>query len=258
MSRLADRVKETATTTGTGTVTLLGAVAAFRGFLAALGAGGVYYAIVHQALAEWEVGVGTLTASPDALARTTVLASSNAGALVNFSAGVKDVFCTAPATVFAGRPGFLLAPEGAAFPATNFPELKKKIGTNWIDYVLGFDTTTAESCYWRFRIPSTAIFTAATLKVVSRQAAQVTGTVGWVFTSIAREDGAAWDTAGAADTVTAATVKGTAGQILIQSVPLTVTGWAAGSVLFCKLARDVANDTCSEDADLMHAVIELS
>jgi hypothetical protein len=101
MTRLADRVKETTSITGTGPATLAGAVAGFRAFLATLGAGGVYYAIVHQSLAEWEVGSGTLATGPDTLARTTVLASSNAGALVNFSAGLKDVFCTAPAAVFA-------------------------------------------------------------------------------------------------------------------------------------------------------------
>lgn len=96
---LADRVKETSTTTGTGTLSLLGAVTNFVGFVAGVGdANTTYYAIVHQTLAEWEVGQGVVTdAATDTLSRAVVLASSNAGALVNFSAGTKDVWCDMPA-----------------------------------------------------------------------------------------------------------------------------------------------------------------
>jgi hypothetical protein len=259
MTRFADRVKETTTTTGTGTVTLAGAAAGFQTFLAALGAGPVYYAIVHQALTAWEVGIGTLASGPDTLARTTVLASSNAGAAVNFAAGVKDVFCTAPAAAFAAKqPGFLFTPESATFGPTNFPELKKKVGTNWVDYSLGFDTTTAETAYWRFKIPTTASFSAATIKLVSRQAAQVSGTVGWAIKTKARVDGDAYDVAGNLDTVSPGTVKGTAGMLLFQSQALTVTGWVPGAEVFLLIQRDVAADTCTEDAELLTAAIELS
>jgi len=88
---LADRVRETTTTTGTGTVTLAGAVTGFQTF-AAIGNGNTtYYTIAG------EVGIGTYTASGTTLARNTVLASSNSGSLVNFSAGTKDVFCDYPA-----------------------------------------------------------------------------------------------------------------------------------------------------------------
>ena len=92
----ADRVKETTTTTGTGTISLGGAATNFITFVAGIGdANRCYYSIVHQTLAEWEVGIGTVSdLVTDTLSRTTVLASSNAGALVNFSAGTKDVFCT--------------------------------------------------------------------------------------------------------------------------------------------------------------------
>lgn len=94
----ADRVKETTTTTGTGTITLAGAVAQFRSFASAFADGNVVqYAIVGQTGTEWEVGNGTLGASGTTLARTTVLASSNANAAVNFSAGTKDVFATVTA-----------------------------------------------------------------------------------------------------------------------------------------------------------------
>lgn len=89
---LADRVKETTTTTGTGTLALAGAASGFRAFSAVLANNDTcLYAIVGGA--EWEVGLGTWTTGNN-LARTTVLASSNAGAAVNLSAGTKDVFIT--------------------------------------------------------------------------------------------------------------------------------------------------------------------
>lgn len=94
---LADRVRETSTTTGTGAVTLGGAVTGFQTF-AAIGNGNTtYYTIAGQTVNEWEVGIGTYTSATTSLSRDTVLASSNAGALVNFSAGTKDVFCDYPA-----------------------------------------------------------------------------------------------------------------------------------------------------------------
>jgi len=97
---LNDRVKETTTTTGTGTINLGGAQTNFETFVAGIGDGNTtYYAIVHRSSAEFEVGLGTLTdASPDTLARTTIISSSNSDSAVNFSAGTKDVFCTMPAS----------------------------------------------------------------------------------------------------------------------------------------------------------------
>ena len=95
----ADRVKETTTTTGTGTVSLAGAETGFQTFVAGAGTGSeVYYSIVHQTANEWEVGKGTVTdATPDTLSRTTILSSSNSGSAVTFSSGTKDVFLTLPA-----------------------------------------------------------------------------------------------------------------------------------------------------------------
>ena len=99
--KFADRVKETTTTTGTGTINLGGAASGYQGFVAGVGTGNTCYYVI-AAGTEWEVGLGTVTdAAPDTLSRTTVLSSSNAGALVNFSAGTKDVFCVAPAAILA-------------------------------------------------------------------------------------------------------------------------------------------------------------
>ena len=96
---LNDRVKETTTTTGTGTLNLAGAATGFETFVAGIGNSNVtYYCIAGQGTAEFEVGIGTVTdASPDTLSRTTILSSSNSDSAVNFSAGTKDVFCTLPA-----------------------------------------------------------------------------------------------------------------------------------------------------------------
>jgi hypothetical protein len=94
-----DRVKETTTTTGTGAVSLGGAVTGFETFAAGVGnSNTTYYAIVHQTAAEFEVGLGTLDGDSSDLTRTTVISSSNSDSAVDFAAGTKDVFCTIPAS----------------------------------------------------------------------------------------------------------------------------------------------------------------
>lgn len=95
--KVADRVKETSTTTGSGTLSLAGAASGHRAFSDVCSNGDtVFYAIAHQTAAEWEIGLGTWSTG-NSLARTSVLASSNAGAAVTLSAGTKDVFLTSPA-----------------------------------------------------------------------------------------------------------------------------------------------------------------
>ena len=92
----ADRVKETSTTAGTGTLTLAGAMYGFQSF-AAIGNGNTtYYSIYDNSTGDWEVGIGTYTASGTTLSRTTVLASSTGGTLVSFSSASKEVFVTYP------------------------------------------------------------------------------------------------------------------------------------------------------------------
>jgi hypothetical protein len=94
-----DRVKETSTTTGTGTISLAGAETGYESFVSGIGTTNTtYYAIELNSANEFEVGIGTVTdASPDTLSRDTVISSSNGDAKVNFSAGTKNVFCTLPA-----------------------------------------------------------------------------------------------------------------------------------------------------------------
>lgn len=115
MPFMSDRVKETTTTTGTGTVTLAGAVTGYQSFSTAFGSSAtVYYTIAGGS--EWEVGIGTT--GTGTLARTTVLASSNSGSAVNFSAGTKDVFCTAPASRIATVPEDVTTTATTASPKT--------------------------------------------------------------------------------------------------------------------------------------------
>jgi hypothetical protein len=92
---IADRVKETSTTTGTGTYTLAGAVNGFETFNSVGDGNTTFYCCTDGT--DFEVGIGTYTASGTTLARTTILQSSNADAAVNWSAGTRTVFCTLPA-----------------------------------------------------------------------------------------------------------------------------------------------------------------
>ena len=94
-----DRVKETTTTTGTGTLTLGGAVTGFETFAAGVGhSNTTYYAVTLPGTAEFEVGLGTLSSDSSTIARTTIISSSNSDSAVNFSAGTKTIFCTIPAS----------------------------------------------------------------------------------------------------------------------------------------------------------------
>lgn len=92
-----DRVQETTTSVGTGTVSLAGAVTGYQSFAVVGNGNQTYYTIADQSGSNWEVGVGTYYLANTSLARTTVLASSNANAAVTFGAGTKSVFVTYPA-----------------------------------------------------------------------------------------------------------------------------------------------------------------
>jgi hypothetical protein len=94
---LKDRVKETTTTTGTGSLTLLGASVGYQSFLVIGNGNTCYYAISSTTGNEWEVGIGTYSTTGPTLARTTILSSSNSGSVVSLSAGTKDVYVVYPA-----------------------------------------------------------------------------------------------------------------------------------------------------------------
>jgi len=109
---LKDRVRESTTTAGTGTLTLDGAVGGFQGFSVIGNGNTTYYAIVDVTTGAWEVGVGTYTASGQTLSRDTVLESSSGGTLVAFTSNIKDVFCTYPAE----RAAYLDSATNATIP----------------------------------------------------------------------------------------------------------------------------------------------
>jgi len=92
---LKDRVKETTTTISTGTYTLAGAVTGYQSFSVVGDGNTTYYTVTNGT--DWEVGIGTYTASGTTLSRDTILASSNSGNAVSWGAGSKDVFLTYPA-----------------------------------------------------------------------------------------------------------------------------------------------------------------
>lgn len=120
-----DRVRETSVTSGTGTLTLQGPVPGYQGFSAIGNGNTTYYCIAGSV--DWEVGLGTVSGST--LQRTSVLASSNNGSLVNFTSEVKQVFVTQPSSQFApistliqpsnnpGTSGQQLLSQGAGLPA---------------------------------------------------------------------------------------------------------------------------------------------
>ena len=115
-----DRVKQNSTTTGTGAFTVAGTLTGFDTFIIGIGGSNTtYYAIVNVGASpsEWEVGLGTLNAGGTVITRTEVITSSNSDALVNFTGGTKDVFCTLPASkaVYLDADGVPIGAASAGF-----------------------------------------------------------------------------------------------------------------------------------------------
>ena len=137
--KIADRVRETTTTAGTGTVTLLGAVTNFDRFSANLSdCDTTYYAIVDNTNGDFEVGLGTY--SSNTLARTTPISSSNSNSAVNFGVGTKDVFITTPASkmAFLNASGSLISSGGTSLMEVandTSPQLGGNLDVNGNDIV---------------------------------------------------------------------------------------------------------------------------
>lgn len=113
---VADRVKETTTTTGTSDLALGGAVDNFAAFGSVLSNGdSTYYAIIDSANNDYEIGIGTYSSSTDTLARSVILSSSNSDSIVTFGAGSKDVFVTYPAA----KAVYINASGGAVIPVSS-------------------------------------------------------------------------------------------------------------------------------------------
>ena len=182
---IADRVQETTTSTGTGTITLAGASTGFQSFSASGNGNNTYYTIAGRTTSEWEVGIGTYTASGTTLSRDTVLSSSTSGSLVNFSAGTKDVFVTPPASRSA-----LVQSAGSGL----------------------FAGTTAFTANGALYASSTTVVTSGTLPVASGGTGQTTYTNGQLLIG---------NTTG--NTLTKATLTGTANQVTVTNGTGSIT-----------------------------------
>ena len=197
---VADRVLETATSPGTGAVSLLGAVSGYVSFLTGVGNGNTtYYTIADQSGANWEVGLGTYNSTGSVLTRTTPIAGS-AATPVNFVSGTQNVFVTqlAEKAVYLDASGNTYAPNlGAATAST---------GT--------FTTLTATTLTGIAYGNGTSAFTAAST-------AQVLSVIGTVPIANGGTNSTATPTAGGAaygtDTALAYTAAGTTGQVLTSN-----------------------------------------
>jgi len=260
MAFVADRVKETSSTTGTGTLNLDGAAANFRSVVAGIGTGNqCYYSIVHQTLAEWEVGIGTVTdATPDTLSRTTVLASSNAGSLVTFSAGTKDVFVTIPAQALAGKrqvwiDAAAMLPRITNGPSRGFTEQSTNKNTH---ETLDFDTTTQEFAQFKWRMPKS--WNRGTVSFIPVwTAASGSGTVVFALQAVATSNDDTLDVAfGTEQTSTDTLLAALDSHEGPESAAITIAGTpATGDLVTYQIKRNVADDTLGVDAKLLGLVL---
>lgn len=154
-----DRVRETSTTTGTGTLTLAGSVTGFQSF-AAIGNGNTCAYVIEGVDAtgapsgEWETGIGTYTSSGTTMARTTVLASSNSGSVVTLSAGTKHVYVTPIASRIVGKQSIYI-PAGAMVTRTTNGAAAGTVETSTNKNIISsmdFDTTTQQFVQFSIRM----------------------------------------------------------------------------------------------------------
>jgi hypothetical protein len=169
---LLDRVKDSTTTTGTGTLTLSGSAATgFQNFSGIGNGNTTYYCISSSGSTEWEVGLGTYTSSGTTLSRDTVLSSSNSGALVNLSAGTKEVFCVYPSSkslLVTASTGAIIGPSGTTGERPGSPAvgmtryntttslLEAYIGSSWVSLVDQTSTQTLTNKRITPRVDTTA------------------------------------------------------------------------------------------------------
>lgn len=164
-----DRVRETSTSTGTGSFILNGAVAGFQSFSVIGNANTTYYTIVDAVTGAWEVGIGTYTSATTTLSRDTVLESSTGGAKIDFAAGTKDVFVTYPAERSVYVEGSNIVPATAA----TLPVVSGGTGAGTLTgYVKGAGTSplTASAT-----IPNTDISGLGTMSTQNASSVAITG-----------------------------------------------------------------------------------
>lgn len=262
MARIvADRVKDTSTTTGTGTFTVSGsAPTGFRTFSAVCSTSDTFfYCIEDTTTGDWETGLGTYSGS-NQVARTTVYASSNAGSAVNFAAGSKNVFMTLPAAQWLGKSQIPVPASAMTARTTNGAASGTvETSTNKVMLVtLDFDATTQEFAQFAMPMPSSWNEGTVTFRAVWSHPSTTTNFgVAWQLQAVAFADGDALDTAfGTAVVVT--DTGGTTDTLYrsAESSAITVAGSpGAGEYVVFQVARKPADaaDTMAVDARL-HAI----
>lgn len=217
----ADRVQETTSTTGTGSLALGGALTGFQTFNAMMANNDTCYYSLNDGLGGWEIGLGTYQ-DTDTLARTTVLKSSNSDALVNFAAGTKTVFLTFPAFRAQYHPVILVSPTIAVTGNTEYytvvPESGKLVAA-MISPLAALATSDTNYVTWSIiNLGQTGAGTTGMLAASDANTTKVTG-----------------GTALAANTKRALTIHGTAANLLVTAgdrllIRAAVTGTLANTV----------------------------
>lgn len=263
--QILDRVRDTSTTTGTGSLTLSGtAPNGYQAFSVVPTNDTIWYSIAHQSANEWEIGLGTYTGS-NTLARTTVYKSSNSNNPVNFSSGTKDVFGTLPASIIANFQG---SKQTIWMPATAMvARTTNGAGAGTVEMstnknmfkTLDFDTTTQEFAQFAIRMPkswdeSTVTF----VPVWSHPSTSTNFGVVWALSGVAVSDDDAGDVAfGTAQTST--DTGGTTNDVYQgpESSAITIAGSpAAGDLVMFQVQRNPSDgsDTMAVDARL-HGIV---
>ena len=235
---LANRVQETSTTTGTGTLTLAGAVLGYQTFAAGIGAGNTCYYAITSTTGAWEVGIGTV--GTGTLARTTLLSSST-GSLVSFT-GTLNVYVTYPseksvnldaANIITGYPitvkdnVFTLQDDVDPTKQAQFQLSSVNTGTTRV-----YTTPNADATLAGLNVPqnwtSAQTFTAASNTFGSSAGATTTG-VGTGATTTGNTKTVNIGTGGVSGSTTAIAIGGTAGTSTTTMNGTTVIGGAAGN-----------------------------
>lgn len=258
MPKIADRVKETTTTTGTGTYSLAGAAAGYRAFSSAFTTADTVDYCCEDGT-DWEVGTGTLTTgTPWTLARTTIHASSNTGAAVSWGAGTRNIFCTARANLVMQGENTIWVPAGGMSQrfTNGAASGQSEYGTGLLMLkTYDFDQATNEYVQFAVRMPKSWNLGTLNAYFVWSSAISGTSAVVWGIQALAIGSGETMNTAfGSAVTVTQSQITGS--NVLMQtaiSSDITPAGsLGAGDLVTFQVYRDAVNasDTLAGDARL--------
>lgn len=251
----ADRVKETSTTTGTGTYTLAGAVTGFQSF-AAIGDTNTCYYTAEDGT-DWESGIGTYTSSGTTLARTTILASSNAGSAVNWGAGTRNIFVSLSAERTAGKQSIWVPAQAMYAPSTagaTFDE-SRELATNDVQLAVWKFATGADAhVQFNVAFPKAYDLGTVTFKAYWTTSGAVTTGIACALQALARADNEAIDAAWGTAVVVTDDAQSTADELLVTAESGAVTtGSALDDLTFFRFFRDVsdANDDMTQDMELI-------